>query len=712
MKISLRTLSLSLGLMLIAASVSAEKNAKQENEKNKTDYASNVTIVRDEWGVPHIYGKTDPDVAYGLAWVSCEDNFPIVQETFLSAKGLMGIHKGKDGAIIDFFHHAIGTEKLIDEKFLTYSPEFIEYLEGYAAGLNDYAEMFEEKVLLKKLFPLDARDISRAYFVSLAFNSNVHKKIQDIVEGKFDMNEAAGSNAMAYSSTITDDGLTYLCINPHQPMEGHFSWYEAHLVSEEGLDIIGALFPGGTSIYLGTNRHLGWAHTSNNINSVDVYRLEMHPKNKLMYQFDDEWLALEERPVKLNVKLKKWMFKLPVKKSTYWSVHGPVIKSKSGDFFALRYPALMEVRAPEQWYRMNKATNFYEFKEALKMNAMPKYTITYADKNDNIFFIDNGMVPVRDTSMDWCGVLPGNTSQTVWNEWYPVDLLPQIHNPECGYVYNMNNTFAEATCSDWNIPSVYPDNMGFIKHNTNRSERFIELINQYPVLSFEDMKTIKFDKELPQSSAFISSMQNLFELDESLYPEVADILRLVKSWDKKATADSKPASVMLPMLEYIFKIKKYGSSVFGEGMYVDDEMYVDALRYTKDYLLKYFGTIEVPLAEMQRIRRGALDLPMPGFPDVLAAAYSKPAKDGRFVGWIGDSYTMFVAYDKNGPVRIESLHPYGTSSNPDSPHFNDQMSLYSKQQTKTLTMDKATIFKNAKKIYHPNNVPYAEKDAL
>ncbi len=677
-------------------------NIASFGQNDQRDYASNITIVRDEWGVPHIYGKTDPDVAYGLAWTSSEDNFKIVQETFLGAKGLLGRVNGKDGAVVDFLQHLIGTEKLVDERFKLFSPDYVRYLDGFAAGLNDFAKSNPSKVFLEELFPLTSKDIARAYFISLALNSGVHKEIKKILNGKYEPQDASGSNAFAFSKKITKDDQTYLCINPHQPMEGHFSWYEAHLVSEEGMDMLGATFPGGTSIYLGTNRNLGWAHTSNELDAVDVYRLEMNPDKSFTYKFDGQWLPLEERKVKLKVKA-LGALKIGVKKTTYWSVHGPVIKSKEGSFYAIRYPANMEIRAPEQWYWMNKANNIEEFMNVVKMNAMPKYHIIYADKEDNIFFIDNGMIPVRDTSLNWNGVMPGNTSAAVWNEWHPVDYLPQLLNPECGYVFNMNNTPFDATCHYDNISSIYPGNMGLMMSNTNRSMRFMELINKYPLIGFEDMKSMKYDIQFPDSSLFLSSLKNLLSLDEAKYPEISDVLRLVKNWDRRASPDCKSCSVLLPMFEYIFERKNYGSMAFAEGMYEEDALYIEALKYAKRFLLKHYGTVEVPLSEMQRLRRGEVDLPMPGFPDALAAAYGRPAKDGRFVGWIGDSYTMFVSYDKNGPVKIETLHPYGSSSNPDSRHYTDQMELYSKQQPKRMTMDKDEIFRSAKKVYQPNN---------
>lgn len=667
------------------------------------DYASNVTIARDKWGVPHIYGKTDPDVAYGLAWAHAEDDFKSIEETVLMTRAMNGLVNGKDGAITDYFVHAMGINDLVDAKYETdISPEFKRYLDGYAAGLSAYAAANPKQVRIKKAFPITGKDMIKGYTLRMILISYAHGKVEEIVKGKFDVPEAKGSNAFAISPPKSRNSNTLLCINPHVPFEGAFSWYEAHLKSDEGMDIIGALFPGGVTIFLGTNQNLGWAHTWNGLKLTDVYRLKMNPDQKNQYWFDGKWEELETGKAKLRVKLKKWLPRIPVGKKIYWSKFGPTFQSPNGDFYAIRFAANMDIRAAEQWFRMNKANTKEAFLDAVKMNALCRFNIIYADKTGNIGFIDDGMIPQRDNSLDWTLPLRGDTSLYLWKTWLPTDSMPQVHNPNCGWVYNTNNTPYEATCDGENIPvGSFSDNMGFRKGMNNRAERFKMLMNKYPKVGFEEMKMIKFDNSYPPNTLFIQSV--LAELNQDFgKPELNELRDRMLSWNRTASPDNVDAPLFMICIEYIFKKKDYDDNHFRRKIEIGKDLFTEALQHTHNNLMQHFGTNKVALKDIQRIKRGNVEVPMPGFPDAIAANYSKQDKNnGKYYGYIGDSYTMLVEYNADGPIRIESLSPFGSSTMPNSPHYTDQMPLFSAQQTKVMTLDWEQIKKDAERIYHP-----------
>ncbi|HHZ66235.1 MAG TPA: hypothetical protein EYN51_12210 [Flavobacteriales bacterium] len=330
-----------------------------------------ITIARDKWGVPHIYAPKDEEVAYGLAWATCEDNFHDVQENILPVRKRMGEYKGKDGAIIDVFGHMMGVDELVDRDFdKSFSDKFKLVLEGYCAGVNSYAEKHPKEILLKGIFPVTPKDVIKAYTFSLAFMTHVHYDFYRIFKGhikNYELQHGIGSNGMAVRSSRTKDGKTYLAINSHQPLEGPFAWYEAHLMSDEGLNILGANFPGGVGIMVGVNENLGWGHTLNYPDLDDVYKLTMHETEKLKYKFDGKWETLEERPIKMKVKVLGFL-KIGVKQKFYWSKYGTTIKTDDG-FYSVRFPANMDIRAAEQWYHMNKAKNFDEFSKVLDMQA-------------------------------------------------------------------------------------------------------------------------------------------------------------------------------------------------------------------------------------------------------------------------------------------------------------------------------------------------------
>ena len=280
----------------------------------------NVEIVRDGWGVPHIFGKTDAEVAYGLAWATAEDDFETVQHLFLAAKGRLGEVTGKNGALLDFMGRITQVQEEVEKRFdESFSPAYLKYMEGYVQGLNKFAETHPKEVLRKGLFPVTAKDLVACNNLTLVFLTNVYVEIQQIFarsivlyerDIRYDGNLPDGSNAFAFAPTKTEDGHTYLAINSHQPLEGLFSWYEAHLVSEEGMNILGGTFPGGANIFHGVNEYLGWAATLNHPDLCDVYKLEMHPKKKNRYKFDDAYLELE--PFKATVKVKVGPIRIPI----------------------------------------------------------------------------------------------------------------------------------------------------------------------------------------------------------------------------------------------------------------------------------------------------------------------------------------------------------------------------------------------------------------
>lgn len=670
------------------------------------NFAEHVTIVRDKFGVPHIFGEKDVDVAYGLAWANAEDDFKTMQETMAAAKGIQAAILGKDGAAMDYLVHAFKSREIVEAQYeKQLSPEYREYIEAYAKGANDYAHAHPEELLHKNIFPITAKDILVGSHLVTGLISYAHKPVQKIMKGEYDEEKVKfGSNAFAFSPDKTTSGNPILCANPHLPFEGFISWYEAHLQSNEGLNVYGATFPGASSIFVGTNEYLGWSHTFNKLDLVDVYKLKMHPEDKLKYEYDGEWFELEERKVKLKVKVS--FLRIPVKKTTYWSKHGFVIESKKGDFYAIRWSSNMNINAPEQWYLMNKAKTFEEFYEVMEMRAIPRFNTVYADREGNIFYINYGRIPKRinDNSCDYTKVLPGDKSELVWNEFYSIDDLPQLKNPDCGYVFNTNNTPYNATCEEKDIPfQYYPDEMGFKTTNNNRSLRFMELIDFYDKVSFEDIKEIKFDNQYPEGGVFLDSLRLFFEIDASSYPELEDMITVMQNWDKKAEPYSIAATYFLLTIDYIFQKFNYSDNIFYQGLNVDKELFVEALTATKNHLEKYFKTTEVPIREIQVIRRGNEEVYMPGFPDALAANYTKKAKDGKYVGFIGDSYILLVEYGKNGPIRMESLVAYGASSKPESPHYTDQMELFSKQITKKVSMNKKEIFDNAEAIYKPGS---------
>ena len=648
-----------------------------------------IDIVRDQWGVAHIYAGKDAEVAYGLAWAHAEDDFKTIQSTLLAGKLMAGRQFGKDGAGIDFFTQFIGAPNVVKEKKDELSPEFLALLDGYIQGINSYALHHKEEVLNRKLFPVTADDMLTAFVLSLSAMSGADKIVGDIVANKKFNNPyvGIGSNGIAIRKSKTTTEESFLAVNSHQPFEGPASWYEVHLNSEEGWNMLGSLFPGSPTIFHGVNENLGWAHTVNHPDKMDLYQLRMHPDKKEHYYFDGEILELDKRKAKLKVKILG--IPIPLSKTYYQSVYGPTLKNDNG-YFSLSFAANQNLKAIQQWYEMTKTQNLEEFKSVVSQLYLPDFNIVYADKDHHIFYVSNAKLPIRNPKYDWKNVLPGDTSVTQWRNYHSFDELPQYTDPKAGYLFNMNNSPFNATDYAENLDSLdFPAEMGFSLTDNNRSIRFQTLMSKKEKLSYEDFKRIKFDIQYPNEFQFKENVNIVFELNPEDYPEIEDYLTILQNWDRKAEKESIGAGLMKVLITN------------AKGQKIDKAKAVEIVKKSQAQMIYEFGTIEVPLSKMQVHKRGDKEIPIDGLPDVIAPMYTQKIGDGlKEKTYVGESYILLARFGEGLP-KLESIMPYGASSKPESPHYTDQVEMFVNKELKPMTLDKEEIYKNAAKIYHP-----------
>ena len=505
-----------------------------------------------------------------------------------------------------------------------------------------------------------------------------------------------GSNVIAMNSSKTLSGETFLAINTHQPLEGPTSWYEVHLNSKEGTNIIGTMYPGTPNILIGVNEHLGWSHTVNYPDKTDVFKLKM--KNKKKYIVDDEEYELEKFKAKITVKL----LGIPIKinRKYYKSIYGPTLKNKSG-YYSIRTPTLFNIKALEQWWKMGKSKNFSEFYNALKMKQLPGFNIGYADKYDTIFYMSNGIIPKRAEGYNWKGIVPGDTKKTLWTEYHDIEDLPQVIQPDAGFIYNANHSPFKSTTAEENPKEEdYSQRMGYETYDNNRSTRLIELIESYDQVSYEDFKDIKYDNSFPSKFNYnfmdISIIETLKLEAES---DSFELLDIIQKWDRKTDIDSQGAGVFGVL--YYQLVWNYRDEILKNNKTVSRETLLSALKDVKGYLIDNFGSINITLGDFQKLVRGDKEIPIWGLPDVITAMSSRPYKDGKHKVTQGESYIGLVRFNENGPI-LESIISFGNSDNPDSDHYTDQMEKYSKFKTKKMTFDRDIIYKEAKKIYNPN----------
>ena len=520
----------------------------------------------------------------------------------------------------------------------------------------------------------------------------------DEMSGVDNIGTTIGSNGFAFKSSKTKDGKTYLNVNTHQPLEGPFSWYEAHVNSEEGWNMLGGLFPGLPLPVIGTNENLGWTHTYNYPDMNDIYQLIINPDDDELYRIDGKWKKFEIEKVRLKVKIFLGI-KVPVKRKILWSDFGPVIKNDKGHF-AFFSQSLNNISAIEQWLRMNKARDFQEFESALKLLGIPRFNIVYADIDDNIFYMSNARLSVRDSLVDWRELILGDQSSLILDEYHPYEDLPKMINPTSGYIFNTNNSPFNSTAEFENLKEEdYNSTFSFMEEENNRSVRFMELIDDYEKLSYEDFKEIKYDQQYPDSILYIGNISQIFDLDKSEFPNYETLIDLIQNWDRRGNIENIGAAQW--SLYYSYMLDVLSENDLSVKDTIDIKFHLDALEKTKDRLMKNFGKLDIRLGDIQRLVRGDKSFPVSGLIDMIAPTYSVPMEGGKVRAVSGESYIMLIKYSEDGP-EVETILPYGNSSNPSSPHYTDQMKMYTEKKLKKMSLDKDEILSQAVRIYSPN----------
>lgn len=696
------------------------QNASKINPKD-------VEIIRDKWGVPHIYGKTDADAAYGLAWACAEDNFRDMQLSLLNGQSRLGEVLGKEGAILDFLMYFTGLDTLVPQVYeASFSPEFKKVLEAYAQGANAYAAAHPKEVLRKGLFPISTIDMVKGYSVppvlmaglGFSFDALMRDKLREYLNVNEDYLEKwipSGSNAIAIDMNRTQSGEAYVLVNSHQPLEGRFAWWEVHTVSEEGLDVLGGQFPGGPCVFVGSNRNLTWAHTNNYHNFGDVYLLEINPDNKNQYKYDGKWVDFQER--KVRVKAKVGFIRIPVKRKIQWSVHGPVYRKKQADengkkvenVYAFRFPGAMDVRATEQWWRMGKANSTAEFKQVMEdYQALPLFNTVVADNQGEVFYVSEGMIPYRDPSLKWRWPLDGTDPRYLWDKLLPWDQKPMVDDPDCGYVFTANHTPLVATCPEENWDGDFP---GLQRFMYNRGERFDKLFKELKgqKIAWEDFLNMKYEKCYDQNGSFMRVFDVYWNLDPAKYPAIADAITHLKAWNLCSEADNRHAALGMVTIHYTEKVMNESMALLCiRGASISEAQAVEALTEARKWLLKYHKALDVPMGNVLKHVREEdpieAGLPIGGMREVNAPRHVKMGEGkhkGYFINGGGDCYYQLVRIPKGGVPQVQSINAFGASTHPDSPHYNDQKEMFVAEKTKEMPFDKAAIKANAERVYHP-----------
>ena len=632
-------------------------------------------IERDIWGVPHIKGVEDADAAYGLGYAMAEDTWKVIEAMIPYYRGNAGSFFGPDAAKQDYIVHWLGLWDDLDLRYESdLKPETREYVEAYAAGITRYATEHPEAVSLDVL-PLTGKDVIAGHMLRhplfYGFQSAVTELLGDTrarpvaTAGSVTLDEQpVGSNAIAVGPKRSADGSTMLVINSHQPLTGPVAWYEAHLQSESGLNVMGGLFPGAPAIGVGFTPETAWGATVNKPDLVDVFVLDIDPDNENRYRLDDQWLDLEQKSVKIKVLI--WGF-IPwsVTETVYRSVHGPVLKTPHGTY-AVRYAGMGELKQVEQWRALNRARSFEAWQDAMALNHIQSFNFVYAGQAGNIHFIHNAQMPIRAPGWDWSQYLPGDRSDLIWKSYYDTRMMPQITNPDSGFVLSTNQSpFAISATGSNPDPAIVAADGGWQTRMTNRAVRGLALFAAHDTVSEQQLLDIKHDHTYDENYRGMDFLREVAAL-QLIDPQMQEAQRVLIEWDRATDKGNQNAPLGVCILAAEWLSESGGTPV------PDAEA---TLRDCVEQIVTMTGRLRPTWGEVNRHGRGDTHYAMAGGPDTLRAAYAAPSKEDKTFNRVtgGDGLYYLVRWDESGQQSIQGTHQYGNHfDDPLDPHFHDQ----------------------------------------
>ena len=667
----------------------AEPDAAQFIQKAST---YNAKIARDHFGVPHISGPRDVDVAFGLAYAHAEDDYATIQDVTLATRGTLAAVKGSSAATTDYLVRLLQVWEPLKTRYETELPPDVRaVMQAYADGLNYYAALHPGTTEQHGLLPFSGKDVAAGFIFKLPLFFGLDKELQRITAATAPDNKPPqGSNGLAVSPSRSADGATRLLINSHQPYTGPVAWYEAVLESGEGWHVAGGFFPGSPFMLHGHNEHLGWAHTVNAPHLIDTYRLTINPANPDQYLLDGVWRNFDIGDAAIRVKLLGpliWTFHRPLLRSA----HGPVLRTDHG-VFAVRYAGMGDINQSVQYFRENKAVDLAQWRAAVNLNALPSLNYIYADEKGHIGYIYNGRYPQRKEGVEWKAEMPGDRSDLIWTAYMPASKIPQIWDPKSGYVFNSNNTPFDATAQgEQLLPENFSPTMGLETRMNNRALRVEETVGTDIAIDDDAFHRYKYDVQFSERSAAMQMLNRLKAMDLVRQPELLSAQQVLRKWNGSADRNNRQAALAL-------------LTVYAVLSNEDKQLIEPALglKQAAEQLQKNFGRLDPTWGEVNRIERGTNSLGIDGARDTYRSVWGETGKNGRLTGVAGDTLIMFVSWDKHGQLKSESMHQFGSATlDQHSAHYADQLPLFVAEKTKPVLFTQAQQQGQMEEIYAP-----------
>jgi acyl-homoserine-lactone acylase len=697
-----------LPFFLALASACASGRAEHPDLARWEQQARSVTIIRDDWGIPHIYGKTDADAVFGLIYAQAEDDFNRVERNYLTSLGRLAEAEGESGINSDLRMKLFIHPDSMKAKYEASPPWLKALMDAWADGLNYYLHShptvhpkvitrFEPWMALSFSEGSIGGDIERISLAGLrAFYGGRAGGRSSDAEAAGDA-EPRGSNGIAIAPANTVAKRALLLINPHTSF---FFRAEAQVVSEEGLNAYGAVTWGQFFIYQGFNATAGWMHTSSGVDNIDEY-LETVTKQGEGYTYR---YGAESRPVTVSTIVVPFRTDTGMARrefTVYRTHHGPVVRSEGDKWVSVR---LMEepVKALTQSYSRTKAKNLAEFRRTMELHTNSSNNTLFADAEGNIAYFHANFIPKRDPGFDWSKPVDGSNPTTEWQGVHSLEEAPNVFNPANGWVYNTNN-WPYSAAAEWSPKqSDYP---GYVDRNVEnaRGLHAIRVLENRKDFTVDRLVETAYDTYLTAFERMIPPLIAGYDRlpdGNPLKAKIAEQIGSLQEWDYRWSATSVPTTLAVFWGEELRRglrrratsteSVQYESAIELASSGRPPAVLLEALAAASDTLAARFGTWKTPWGEINRFQRltGDVDHPFndaaPSIPvPFTSARWGSLASFGAMPRrgtkkWYGTTGNSFVAVVEFGDsVRARAVTAGGQSGNPASPHFNDQALRYS-----------------------------------
>jgi acyl-homoserine lactone acylase PvdQ len=723
-------------LFFLPVAAFAQKFSPQEIANWKQE-AQQVTIIRDNWGIPHVYGKTDADAVFGLMYAQCQDDFNRVEMNYIEKLGRMSEIRGDSSLYADLLIRMIIDSADAVSDYNKAEPWMKKLLNAFADGINYflYKNPDLEPVLLHRFKPWYPLLWTDGSIGAISLGGLTEKDLRDFYGGNYtltgfwkkptepdDDEPFTGSNGFAFSPSITASGNAMLYINPHVTF---YFRPEVHMVSDEGLNAYGAVTWGQFFIYQGFNEHCGWMHTSSAVDVSDLYSEKVSRKNGAwVYAYDRSFKKVTVRNITLHYREKNRIVSRTF--ATLYTHHGPVMAKAKGQWISVRSHN-RSMNGLEQCWQRTKSRSFEEFKKVMGLLSNTSNNTVYADAEGNIAYWHGNYIPVRDPKFNWSNPVDGSTSATEWKGLHTVDQSVHVYNPPNGWLQNCNST--PFTAAGKNSPRKvdYPAYMAPDAENF-RGVNAVRVLDRERSYTLDKVIAAGYDTYLAAFEDLVPALVKAFEHhvppSDSLYNLLDGPIKTLKQWDLRSAESSVATTLAIEWGQNLLQtIRNTDAGVPGAGFVEKTRAFAtkatptelfQPLIMTVNALKNKFGTWKMPLGEINRFQRisGLINQQFsddqPSYPvgfvsslwGMLPSYNSRefPGTKKRY-GVDGNSFVCAVEFGKR--VKARSLLAGGESGVPGSRHFFDQGLLYSKGQFKDVLFYKEDVLHHMEKQYHP-----------